>query len=772
MFETAITSSVLIVIILMIRRAFKGRISNTLRYALWLLVAIRLLLPFSLIKSPASVLNLIAKTNTQAVTPAAPSNPNPIGDGYNIALPEAPAITPTAPITPAVTEAHENINHEVPNTPLSKPQATQVTPQKTVKLSPLTVAKVVWLSVIGVMILWYIIANTAFYIDIRRKRQELDCPCKLKVYTVARLKSPCLFGLIKPAVYVTEEAAQDTQMLDYIIAHELCHYRHGDMLWSALRYFLLAVYWFNPLVWAAAFVSKKDCEYACDEAAIKRLGEDKRFDYGKALVAMVPKSGKSTSIFGLASTAMSANGRTLKNRVEFIAKKPKTTVAAMVMTVIIALFSVGCTFTAAQSGEPSRGVTNSGKNDIVNTDTAQGEQEKAPAENIDKGSSSYKKTVYWQTGDDIAKMSTGFFPGILQAGDDPYSYNNCYYAENGELTPVTFQRNDSPKFISVYGEEDGVVYLCFKDDSGEIKADTVFSTDYVEVGRYGSLIYFSDDNMLYCYDTQTGEITKPLPSAPFGFSFEEYSSSENPSDYNETVTWYTGIRQIGDKLYYRSDKSVSPDGSKPAYECGLWSYNMASGEESRICRFGGDLWLCVGFSLIDQNTLLIIEETEDGYLYHIIDLSLCEKDELIDLTKLSTISELKARGMVKNTLALPQQAWHISSGEIIKYLYYINGEEMTIIEIATLEKHIFKTKSELYPNYTGEHDGRIVFHNRKDDYALYVLDTNDDTITLFKNQPGERQFFQDFIDGEIRVSIHDSETNELIRYEGIRFTSN
>lgn len=78
------------------------------------------------------------------------------------------------------------------------------------------------------------------------------------------------------------------ERLRHVLAHETAHARHLDPLWSLLRSVCLAVYWFDPLVWIAAAVSKADGELACDEAAIQALGEGERIPYGKTLLSLIP----------------------------------------------------------------------------------------------------------------------------------------------------------------------------------------------------------------------------------------------------------------------------------------------------------------------------------------------------------------------------------------------------------------------------------------------------------------------------------------------------
>ena len=98
--------------------------------------------------------------------------------------------------------------------------------------------------------------------------------------------SPCLFGFFRPVIYLTEECAQDMQLLHHCAEHEYTHYLHRDHIWALLRGVCLALHWFDPLVWWAAALSRTDAELFCDEATIRRLGEDARADYGRSLIRM------------------------------------------------------------------------------------------------------------------------------------------------------------------------------------------------------------------------------------------------------------------------------------------------------------------------------------------------------------------------------------------------------------------------------------------------------------------------------------------------------
>jgi hypothetical protein len=196
--------------------------------------------------------------------------------------------------------------------------------------------------------------NIRFRLRLRQHRTVFDAPdCRLPVYVSPGLVSPCLAGVFHPAVYLTPKAASDIMAaadgpaVRYILVHELAHYRQGDHIWSVLRGLCLAVYWWNPLVWAAASLSRTDGEMACDEAVVRKLGEGSRLSYGRTLVDMTTVTKHPSGLLCTAAT-MTAGGRQLQSRLQRIVKKPKTAAPAAVVLLMAAILLTGCTFTGAQ----------------------------------------------------------------------------------------------------------------------------------------------------------------------------------------------------------------------------------------------------------------------------------------------------------------------------------------------------------------------------------------------------------------------------------------
>ncbi|MDE5866231.1 MAG: M56 family metallopeptidase, partial [Lachnospiraceae bacterium] len=213
--------------------------------------------------------------------------------------------------------------------------------------------KGIWYLGIAVVGVWMIAVNIVFMHKLRKSRiryekEEFDLPVPLPVYLAKNLPSPCLYGLPgRQAIYLSEDAIDDENKVKHILAHEYCHYKHRDVFWSALRCVIVAVYWFHPLVWVAAVMSKQDCELACDESAIKLLGEEERVAYGKTLVSLITRKTKASDIV-CAATTMTGGIEGVKERVSRIAKKPRRLMIVLIPVAVIVCAAAVLTFTQAK----------------------------------------------------------------------------------------------------------------------------------------------------------------------------------------------------------------------------------------------------------------------------------------------------------------------------------------------------------------------------------------------------------------------------------------
>lgn len=330
--ELLITSSVLICVILLLRRVLRGRISLRLQYALWLLVAVRLLVPVSLFSSPVSVMNAVEAVGSardiQVVQPLPPSGQNP--GSSQLPAPDSVQGTGTQAIAPS---APADGDTQAP--PL--PTAGQV-------------LRGIWLAGAAVMAIWLIAANLTFRRRLRAGAVPLAVQnCPLPVWLSPGAPAPCLTGLFRQAIWLPTGAAEEDRQLRHILTHELTHRRHLDPLWSLVRCLCLVIYWFHPLVWAAAVFSRRDCELACDEGALARLGEGERTAYGRTLLSLAAVRPSPADLLRPATT-MTSGSRSLRERIVLIARRPRMMAVTALAVALIAALTVGCTFTAAQPG--------------------------------------------------------------------------------------------------------------------------------------------------------------------------------------------------------------------------------------------------------------------------------------------------------------------------------------------------------------------------------------------------------------------------------------
>lgn len=338
--EILLTSSVLILALLLLRLLFRKTISRQVQYALWGLVALRLLVPVSLPAMEHNVLTAAEPVTARITAPALYVTP------YRETIVSAP---PGVFQTPAPYQAFR-VDTATEDSTVTFTDGKNVTHSIKYKSQiPLTpVLKAVWHTGMYVMAAWFLLANLRFMLRLRRSRKPYPVEnCPYPVYLTAELPSPCLFGLFHPAVYLTPAAVESPETLRHVLIHETTHARHLDPLWSLLRCVCLAVYWFDPLVWITAIVSRRDCELACDEGALRQLGESERIPYGQTLLRLIPVAGRSESPM-LSATTMTAGKRELKDRVTRIAENRRTVGVALLAVVTAAALVCALTFTGAK----------------------------------------------------------------------------------------------------------------------------------------------------------------------------------------------------------------------------------------------------------------------------------------------------------------------------------------------------------------------------------------------------------------------------------------
>lgn len=243
----SISASWLVLAVLLLRLVLK-KAPKWVSVLLWGFVAVRLICPFSI----ESMLSLIPSAET--VSPEIMMDWTPeISTGIG---------SVDTVINPIITQTF------APN------PATSANPLQIL----IPVAGILWLVGIAVMLIYTAIS----YLLLRRKVATAVL-LRNNIYQSENVDSPFVLGIIKPKIYLPFQ--MDGKNLEHVIAHEESHIRRKDHWWKPFGFVLLALHWFNPLMWLGYVLLCRDIELACDEKVIKEMDNESKADYTQALVA-------------------------------------------------------------------------------------------------------------------------------------------------------------------------------------------------------------------------------------------------------------------------------------------------------------------------------------------------------------------------------------------------------------------------------------------------------------------------------------------------------
>lgn len=241
-----IAASWLILAVVVLRILLK-RAPKRYRLLLWAAVGLRLVLPVSI----ESALSLVPSAQT---------------------LPEGVMYAAAPELNTGIAALNDAIN----------PAFTAAfAPEPAASANPLQVllpiASVIWLAGAAVMLLWALVS----WLRLRRRVAEA-VRLEGNMFESERVASPFVLGLIRPRIYLP--FGLDEGAREQVLTHERAHIARGDHVIKPIGWLILAVYWYNPLVWLAYALFCRDIELACDERVIRRLPVSGRADYSQALL--------------------------------------------------------------------------------------------------------------------------------------------------------------------------------------------------------------------------------------------------------------------------------------------------------------------------------------------------------------------------------------------------------------------------------------------------------------------------------------------------------
>ena len=302
--EAGIFGSVVIVIVLLLRLCLR-KAPRRILCLLWLLAAIRLMLPFQL----ESRISLQPNLDEMAVAVQQMQQ-----------LPQ----TQLPPVDVPVNQPIELPIRDPVQIPVTTPTPDLPVQQIAESVDPMVVLSIVWLSAAGAAILYMAVSYGLLKFRVREAVRSDD-----GVMECDRIRGAFLLGYIHPRIYLPFRVQKRDRR--FIVAHERAHVARGDNWWKLLGFVCAAIHWYNPLVWLSYVLLCRDIELACDERVIRELDINDRKAYSMALL----NCGK--SLAGVSVCPVAFGEVSLKTRIKRVLhyRKPGVWITVIAMMVIV-----------------------------------------------------------------------------------------------------------------------------------------------------------------------------------------------------------------------------------------------------------------------------------------------------------------------------------------------------------------------------------------------------------------------------------------------------
>ncbi len=299
--DSSITASIIVLFILVLRFMFR-KSTKKFPYILWLILLVKLIIPISLETTfnpmPSEFAMLSNKGNIE-------ENIQNKGDIENL---EAG--------TEEVTNPNNNQIIGAPNISKTNTNKNKTTIKNTLSY--------IWLIGIILFLVHGLVSN-------RKLEKNLEESTYLygNIYENKNLQTAFIHGIIRPKIYIPNYLEEKER--EYIILHEETHLKRYDHIIKFLYYIILAIHWFNPLIWLAFILMARDMELSCDEAVMKKLGNDEKENYCESLLALATGH-KMKIVVPLSFSENNTKGR-VKNVLDY--KKPKFWVSLILVIVVV-----------------------------------------------------------------------------------------------------------------------------------------------------------------------------------------------------------------------------------------------------------------------------------------------------------------------------------------------------------------------------------------------------------------------------------------------------
>lgn len=351
------------------------------------------------------------------------------------------------------------------------------------------------------------------------KRLAFSTHSRDNIFRSDKIDAPFVFGFFSPKIYLPNGLAKESE--DYIITHERMHINRLDFITKPIGAFIVALHWFNPIVWLSFRLFENDMERACDEKAVASFDKDIRKEYAETLLDISLKQNN-----GFFSAPLSFGEKSVKSRIKNVLKNKKKTVFMTVISVIIVTTLVGCLATSAEKDSST-------KNYSLTDEPAQTSMpESYPYNPHTTVTQSMPYTSFESVEDICEKYIADYYTGVFK-NKDFFNPNKYYYDEDmktASLLTLDWDAKayspDSPTDFLFYVKE-GRIEKKTKGDTTYLKI--LYEVEYEEKysSGFGTIAYFEVEKVGDDYRMKTAILATPADMC-CGFDAKDIDSAELP----------------------------------------------------------------------------------------------------------------------------------------------------------------------------------------------------------------------------------------------------
>ena len=328
--------TILTIGIIIVRALSNGKTLRKYQYAFWIAIPLyMILMPFVKIYVPlADIWNALFTSKTEVVTQEVKEDvPSTfmLGD-----METEQSLSDNQSVVNHETQRSSGISYEREQITDNHADISIIKTNETKKVDETLRSSSILVSVI--LIIALAVYNTGFISYCKRNRKYIgrDPSSGLKIYSIRHKQTPFL---LFNRIYVDNSSEK---INDFVVCHEVSHYKHGDCLWVLIRYLVLFLNWYNPIIWLAFILSGRDCEYACDEEVMRAYGVDSYKEYARTLVG-IPQQQTNKAVFTL-STGMRSGYKMMKKRIILLKRPANNSRKAMALCMAAILLVTSCSF--------------------------------------------------------------------------------------------------------------------------------------------------------------------------------------------------------------------------------------------------------------------------------------------------------------------------------------------------------------------------------------------------------------------------------------------